>query len=388
MTIRIKSITVFCLLLMLGSCEKINDIVPAETCNRGDVTHTHSSRYQKLTNLLLSNGLVGGSFTIITPEGTWSSGIGKSDLKNNTKMTPCHTLRIGSVSKIFAAVAILKLQEQGKLNIDDKASKYLPQEFVKNIANAEKATIKQLLTHTSGIVEYSSFGNVLNILNLSIVKDSAEDNLRSIFGKKAAFEAGARDNYSNSNYLLLSLIIKNISGKSAYQYLNTEIFEPQGFNKIIASSTIPSSLARAYYDIYDNGKVVDRTEIENNAVGGEEMIDGGLIANSYDLAKFHEKLMTGKILSNASVKSMSEFRPITQDLGDLDFIKGYGLGMMSVETNFGMAIGHYGTVQSFNGMVFHFPDKKVTIAFIRNNDSSKLKKFIESKAFFDYFFQD
>jgi D-alanyl-D-alanine carboxypeptidase len=98
--------------------------------------------------------------------------------------------------------------------------------------------------------------------------------------------------------------------------------------------------------------------------------------------------MTGNILSESSLEALNDFRVITQDLGDLDFIKGYSLGMMKLETNHGTAIGHFGTVQSFNGMVFYFPEQKVTFSLIRNSESTKLKKFIESKAFFDYLFQD
>lgn len=373
---------------LLASCEKINETVPAQVCEKGSENHPNAAQYQKMADALLAQGVVGASLTVISPEGIWSKGIGKADLKNEADMTPCHTLRVGSVSKIFAATAILKLQEEGKLNIDDKASKYLPDEFARKVANADHATIKQLLSHTSGIVEYSTLSNVLQILNLSVVKHSAEENLRSIFGKKANFDVGKRDEYSNSNFLLLSLIIKRVTGLEAYEYVTKQILQPNGIDNVYASTVIPASLSRAYYDNNDNGIMLDRTEIENNAVGGANMLDGGIIANSYDLARFHEKLMTGKILSAASVLALTTFTPVTQDLEEnLKHIKGYSLGMMKLETNHGTAIGHYGTVQSFNGMVFYFPEQKVTVALIRNSDSDKIKKFVESKAIFDFLFE-
>jgi D-alanyl-D-alanine carboxypeptidase len=378
----------FFALLSLASCHKINETVPVQACEKGVKNHPNAARYQKLADALLAQGVVGASLTIISPEGIYSTGIGMADLKNKIPMTPCHTLRVGSVSKIFAATAILKLQEEGKLNITDKASKYLPAEFSKNIANADQATIKQLLNHTSGIVEYSTISNVLQILNLSVAKHSAEQNLRSIFGKKANFKVGERDEYSNSNFLLLSLIIRNVTGQSAYGYVTEVILRPNGLDNVYASMTPPVSLARAYYDKNDNGIVQDQTEIENNAVGGSDMVDGGLIANSYDLARFHEKLMTGKILSPVSLQALNTFTPITQDVGEgLKHIKGYSLGMMKLETNQGIALGHYGTVQSFNGMVYYFPQQKVTVALIRNSDSDKVKKFVESKAIFDFLFE-
>jgi D-alanyl-D-alanine carboxypeptidase len=375
-------------ILILTGCEKINETVPVQACEKGTNNHPGASRYQKLADALLAKGVVGASLTVISPEGIYSTGIGMADLKNKVKMTPCHTLRVGSVSKVLAATAILKLQEEGKLHMDDKASKYLPAEFANSISNANQATIRQLLNHTSGIVEYSSIANILQILNLSIVNYSAEENLRSIFGKKANFKAGERDEYSNSNFLLLALIIKKVSGQGAYEYITEKVLKPHGIDNVYASTAIPATLSRAYYDSNDNGIMLDRTEIENNAVGGENMVDGGMIANSYDLARFHEKLMTGKILSAASVQALNTFNPITQDLGEeLRHLKGYSLGMMKLETNFGPAIGHYGTVQSFNGMVFYFPQQQVTVALIRNSDSAKIKKFVESKEIFDFLFE-
>ncbi|MPR37236.1 serine hydrolase domain-containing protein [Salmonirosea aquatica] len=375
-------------LLTLASCEQIKETVPAQACEKGIKNHPNAARYQKLADALLAEGVVGASLTVITPEGTWSSGIGMADLKNKVKLTPCHTLRVGSVSKIFAATAILKLQEAGKLNLDDQAGRYLPAEFARNIANADQATIRQLLNHSSGIAEYSSLSNILQILNLSVVKHSAEENLRSIFGKKANFKVGERDEYSNSNFLLLALIIKKVTGLSAYGYITEHLLKPNGFENLYASASVPSSLSRAYYDSNDNGFMLDLTEIENNAVGGADMLDGGMIANSYDLARFHEKLMTGQLLSAASTQALHAFTPVTQDVGeDLKHIKGYSLGLMKLETNQGVAIGHYGTVHSFNGMVFYFPQQKVTIALIRNSDSAKIKKFVESKEIFDYLFQ-
>jgi D-alanyl-D-alanine carboxypeptidase len=387
-----QKISIHALLLtafLFASCEKITEAVPAQVCGKGIGNHPYAARYQKMADALLARGVVGASLTVISPEGIWSQGIGKADLKHKVDMTPCHTLRVGSVSKIFAATAILKLQEEGRLNIDDRAAKYLPGEFSKNIANADRATVRQLLNHTSGIVEYSSLSNVLQILNLSVVRHSAEENLRSIFGRKANFKVGEKDGYSNSNYLLLSLIIEQVTGRVAYEYVTEQILRPNGIDNVYASTTIPASLSRAYYDNNDNGIVMDRTEIENNAVGGAGMLDGGMIANSYDLARFHEKLMKGQILSAASVQALNTFMPVTQDVGeDLRHIKGYSLGLMKLETNHGPAIGHYGTVQSFNGMVFYFPEQKLTVALIRNSDSAKIKKFVESRELFDFLFEE
>lgn len=385
----IKIYAVVFALFLCVSCEKINETVPASPCTKGNSNHPLAGRYQKMIDKLLQTGVTGVSATVISPEGTWSSGNGMADLAHNTALTPCHTLRMGSISKVFASATILKLQEEGLLNINDKAGKYIPKEITKHIANADEVTIKQLLNHTSGIVDYLGFNTTLKILNQSVVKKSAEENLVFIYGKKADFKPGEGQNYSNSNYLMLSLVVKYLTGKSAYQVVNEKVIKPLQLNNIYADTKLPSTLARGYYDIYDNGFMKDLTEIDNNAVGGQDMLDGGLIANTYDLAAFLKALMNGNVLSDKSMAQMQTFIDITQELPEeLKYIKQYGLGLMKIETDYGTAIGHYGHVHSFWGMVYYFPQQKVTIAMLTNGYSTKNNKAAESKEIFNYLFED
>ncbi|MBP1683660.1 MAG: hypothetical protein H6Q27_1227 [Ignavibacteriaceae bacterium] len=305
--IKISTLALF--ILFSVSCEKIDEAVPEQLCDKGDVNHPDKAKYQNLINKILETGVPGVSMTVITPDGIWSGSGGKADLKYNIDLTPCHILRIGSVSKIFCAAAILKLQDEGKLNINDKASKYI------------------------------------------------------------------------------SLIIKNISGKNANDVVFEKLVQPLGLQNIYMSTKIPSMLSRGYSDVHDDGKVIDATEIDNNAVGGQDMLDGGLMANSYDLAIFLKALLEGEILSAGSLGQMETFEDITQDLGpDLSHLKQYGLGLMKLETEHGIAIGHYGSVHCFNSLVYYFPQQKVTVAIIRNGDSARSKKFFESKELFNYLF--
>jgi D-alanyl-D-alanine carboxypeptidase len=384
-----KAITISVFIVSISSCEKIKEIVPTATCTKGIQNHPNAARYQKMLNKIMASGVPGLSLTIISPEGTWSSTGGKADLKNNISLSPCHILRLGSVSKLFCATTIMKLQDEGKLHINDLASKYIPSALIDKIPNGNKVTIKQLLNHNAGIPEYSNLANNLGILNLTIAKQSAEQNLLSISKKKADFEVGSEMLYSNSNYLLLSEIIKNIGGKPANEVVKEKILKPFTFENIFMSDDKVPYQTRGYYDINDNGYMHDHTEIDNNAVGGAGMLDGGILANSTDLASFLNGLMTGKILSASAFSQMQEFNIITQELPEeLKYIKEYGLGLMKLETNHGTAIGHFGTVHCFNSMAFYFPSQKVTVAMIRNGESTKIKKFLESKEIFDLLFED
>lgn len=389
LAIKKLAIKSFVLLLIFAgsSCEKIKTPAPELPCSKGMSNHPGQGKYKSLITKILETGVPGVSMTVITPDGTWSGCGGKADLKNNINLSPCHTLRVGSVSKLFCSVMILKLQDQGLLNIDDYANKYIPHAITDKVPNGNEVTIKQLLKHTAGIPEYSSFQNVSDIKNLSVKKLSAEENLKTIYRKKADFAPGTAMNYSNSNFLMLSLVIKYVTGRNANDAVEDQIIRPLGLENIFTSTKVPPSLSRGYMDQHDNGHMIDNTEIDNNAVGGQDMLDGGMIANSYDLATFFREVVNGHVISNAALTQMETFTDITQELPpELSHLTQYGLGLMKVETDQGIAIGHYGSVYCFNGMVYHFPKQNVTVALIRNGDTHHAKLFFESKELFNYLF--
>lgn len=362
-------------LFSLGSCrEELGSAQPLPNCPLTNTTHPKAANYQKIIDKFMAAGAVGVSVTVRTPEGTWSATAGKADLANHIDLSPCHTLGIGSISKTFTAATVLKLQEEGKLNINDLASKYLPDEYVKNIHNLNKATIKQLLQHTSGIRDYLGLVGLLNIHNQSVKAQSAQENLKTIFGKKALFEVGTDWSYSNSNYLILALIIEKIGNKSAFETVTEKVLQPLKLQNTYASTTRPASLSRGYYDSFNNGMMRDLTKFDGFAVGGQDILDGGMVSNSYDLALFMEALKTGKLLSAASIALMESPTNI-QVKGipeNLSYIKDYGLGLFLLDIEGKKGVGHGGNVHCFNAVAYYFPEQKVSIAIALNSYSSKL----------------
>lgn len=361
------------LVLILSSCEKITEAAPAQTnCSVENKKHPKAAKYQQIVDKFLKAGTVGVSITVRTPEGVWSSASGKADLKNNIDLSPCHTLRIGSISKTFTSTTILKLQEEGKININDLASKYLPDEF-KNIANLDKATVRNLLQHTSGVPEYLGIKGILDITNGTYKKRSAAESMRSVLKSKAQFEVGKDWSYANSNFLLLALIIENVTKKPAYEVVTEKVIKPLGLKNTYASTTIPSNLARGYYDFMNNGLMKDQTEIDHDAVGGQDMLDGGMISNPYDLALFMEALNTGKILSEKSLVEMKKLSGFTGKApAGLEYINDYGLGLFLLDIDGKKGFGHGGNVQCFNGLAYYFPEQKVSISILVNSYSKKI----------------
>ncbi len=389
MNMHLKFLLVVCSLLALFTdCEKTDDaqaIYDASILE--NEAHPHAAAYQQIISDFLESGVPGVSVTVRSPEGVWSKCGGKADLKNNIDLSPNHTLRIGSMTKLFTATTLLLLQDEGLLDMNDKINQYIPASITNHIANANEVTIRQLLNHTSGIRDYLGLKSTLGILNLSIQRYSAEENLHLIYDKKARFAPGEGEEYCNSNYLLAALVIKYATGQAANTIVQEKIMDSYGLQNTFVSTAEPSTLSRSYYAIYDKGYMKDVTEIDRNAVGGEDMLDGGLISNSYDLALFLETLLTGQILSENAMNQLQTFIKVTQDLGDMNYITQYGLGLMYMETDHGICMGHYGYVYGFNGVFLYYPDDEITLAVLINGYSGDIAKVLGSQAVFQHLFE-
>lgn len=384
----VKVLALAILVILTMCCKKNKEGVENEPCGIGANHHPNSSKYQRIVDKFMEAGASGVSVTVISPQGTWSGTGGKADVQNNINLTPCNTLRIGSMSKVFTAATVLKLQEAGVLNITDKINKYVPRSITDHIANANDVTIEQCMDHRSGITDYLTASTISAILNLSIVKNSAEDNLKLIYGKSADFPPGENMVYSNSNYLLLSEVIKCATGKKAYDVVTEKIITPLQLQNTFASTTAPNTLSKSYYDTDNNGIMKDVTNLDNNAMGGEGELDGGIISNAYDVAKFLEALLTGKVVSQQSLTQMETFYDIPPGRLPLNlrYYKQYGLGLMKGETDHGTVIGHDGSVYGFIGKAFYFPEQKITMVILLNGFSNKVQAVLDAKETFNYLF--
>jgi D-alanyl-D-alanine carboxypeptidase len=349
------------------------------------VDHPDAEKYQRIVARFMEAGASGVSVTVRSPKGTWQGTGGYADKAKGIAMNPENTLRVGSISKVFTAVTILKLQEEGKLAITDKISKYLPAGVTSRIANAGEATIEQCLNHTSGVREYLDDETIEGIASGRIVKYSAAQNLALVYDKPADFPLG-KGNYCNTNYLLLSEIIRAVTGQSAYHIVREKAIEPVGLRNTSASVVLPASLTQSYFET--DGSMQEVTWVDNNAVGGEGQLDGGMISTSGDVAAFLEALLTGKILSPASLALMQTYQDIDPNTlpDELKYYKQYGLGLMKLETDHGTAIGHDGHVYGFVGKVFYLPEHQTTIAILLNGWSPSSVAVLNAKSTFNLLF--
>ncbi|WP_186786205.1 serine hydrolase domain-containing protein [Paenibacillus agilis] len=268
----------------------------------------------------------------------WAYASGEASIYDTRQVKADFHFRIGSVTKTFVATVILQLAEEGKLHLDDSVEKWLPGVVQGNGYDGSKITIRQLLNHTSGIANYTS----VSFIRDSIVKNpyhgyTPEELVRKGLAEAPLFAPGTNWSYSNTNYILAGLIIKQVTGETYAEQIKKRIIEPLQLNETsipLSSSYIPDQHARGYFK--ENGKFIDMTEL--NPSWGDAA--GDMISTTADLNTFFSTLLGGKLLKAESLQQM---------LTGVDTPVGkYGLGIYETKLASGNSIwGHSGGIHGF-----------------------------------------
>ena len=253
---------------------------------------------------------------------------GYSEKGLKTKNFILTRFQIASASKIFTAISILKLAEKGMLNLDDDVTSiltYLPDKF-------QSVTIKQLLTHTSGIGDYMEDGkdedntrlwSEIPVYNMK----TPADFLPLIIEKEKEFEPGERFEYNNAGYILLGLVIEKLSEMTYIDFVRFNIFNPAGMSDsgYFMMNMLPTRTAYGYIKQQD-GKF--RNNIyEVPIIGGA---DGGAYVTAVDMGKFWNALIRYQILGEEMTKEIFKIQTDTQD-DKLGY--GYGIWIEKNEIN-------------------------------------------------------
>ena len=303
-------------------------------------------------------------------EGWWASAQGYANLEKKIPMQNCHLQYIQSISKMYIAVEILQLKEQGKIELDLPITKYLPLRYGRYIKGAEKITVRMLLNHTSGVAEYNTNTSFISQVILHPLNNfSSEDCLKSIDGAQPQFLAGAKYLYTNTNYLLLALIGDAITGDHA-AFIKKNIFQPLGLinsyygkgHEYLKNLYLPES----YWDVLNIGKPVNITPFQQVTVVSSKG-DDGIVCTTTDAIKFLKGLMEGKLLNAESMKEMMTF--VKDEKGN----NRYGMGMIYFDLGGIPAYGHGGGGVGAGCGLLYIPSHKIYL-FISTN----LGVFVES----------
>jgi len=273
-----------------------------------------------------------------------SKGYGSANLEWEIPNSPSTKFRLASVTKQFTAASILLLEERGKLKVEDPVKKYMADAP----AAWDKITIFHLLTHTSGIPNFTSFPDYRSTRATPATPESLVARFRN---KPLEFQPGEKWNYSNSGYVLLGYLIEKISGQSYAEFVLQNIFNPLGMKDsgYDSNSAIIAHRAAGYTPAVKgpvNAGFV-HTTIPFSA--------GALYSTTEDLLKWEQGLFGGKVLSSASLEKMTA--PFKRD---------YAFGL-EVSTNHGYkVIEHDGGTEGFNTQLSYYPDDKLVVAVLGN----------------------
>jgi D-alanyl-D-alanine carboxypeptidase len=324
--------------------------------NAQELSSELRGKIDKLANDALAKSGVPSASVAVVKDGkiVYLNAYGSARLEPKTPATPGMRYSIGSISKQFTAVAMLLLQEQGKLSLDDKVAKFIP-----DLTRANEVTIRQLLSHTSGYQDYWPQDYVMPMMLQPV---TAAKILDMWARKPLDFDPGTKWQYSNTNYVIAGVIIEKVSGKPLLQFLQEKVFAPLGLSSVAniderkLGDTDPTGYMR-----YALGPL----RVAPKEGPGWLFAAGELAMTAEDLAKWNISIMDQKLLRPASYRELEREAQLNNGLGTR-----YGLGV-SLATEAGhRAVSHGGEVSGFVSESIVFPDERVSVVALTNQDAS------------------
>lgn len=296
-----------------------------------------------------NNGFFGSVLVAKDGKVLIDEGYGYSDVDQLTMNKPQTKFAIGSVTKQFVATAIMQLSEKGLISVEDKVSKYFP-----DFPNGDLITIHHLLTHTSGIVNFTELPEFL--INTDEL-EGPTDVLELVMDKELLFNPGETFSYCNTNYLMLGLIVEDISGMPYEDYLRKNIFEPLNMNRTGFAYEEANKIQDATaYSGHLEVSIVDDEVILSNAYGA-----GSIYSTVEDLYRWEQALNTQEIIKSETIEAM--FGEHIDMLGSGEY---YGYGWMSADLGFDRIIFHGGNTLGFTAELTRLVDSNLSIIILSN----------------------
>lgn len=294
----------------------------------------------------------------------WKTAFGVADLKTNQHIVTSDKMRIGSITKTFTGTVLLQLVDEGKLTLRDKLSNFFP-----DYPNAQNITIEEVGNMRSGIYNYSEDETFVDEMLKNMSKAFTPQELISISEKHAAYFApDSGFHYSNTNYILLGLIIEKLTGNTLEREIQNRILSPLGMNETTfeLNSTFPDPHAQGY--LYMDSTSAEPTDVTNlNPSWG--WAAGAMISTLGDLQLYAKPLATGQLLS---AKTQADrltwgkvFIPTSGGWADKPLNYGFAIA------DFDGAFGHNGGIPGFNSFMGYIPEKDATVIVLCNMQDNK-----------------
>ena len=364
----------FSVLILSLSCKKADISRPiALDCPLEDAAtyraNPKSAQYQAIIEEYVKKGLSGIILLVKDDNGFYIGSAGMADIKEGIKLQPCHISKIASITKFMLGVCTMKLQEQGFLSLDDPISKYISKDKLDKISNGnEPLTVRNLMNHTTGIYDViDDQGFYLQVLNDPAKHWTTDDLLKYVYGKPALFAFNPPDTagYSNTNYILLKLVVEAANQKSSSKILHEILIDPLGLTDTYSFYDDPlpeGKIAQGYFDLYNNCNLENLTNWNTGSGNGY----GGVYSTVWDMYTFMDALFVQKtILTQASLDQMLVFHHTIESRKQLgvscfkDFID---IGDPTKD----YAWGHRGRDLSYSADLDYFPEHNAIMSMIVN----------------------
>ena len=314
-----------------------------------------AAKIDKIANDALAKSGVPSASVAVVRDGklAYAKAYGHERLDPETPATSAMRYSIGSISKEFTAAAILMLQQQGKLNLDDKIAKFFP-----DLTDADRITIRQILSHTSGYQDFWPQDYLMPMMKQS----TTPGHIMDVWARKPLdFLPGSQWQYSNTGYVIAGAIVEKVTGQIPFEFLQQHVFPQLGITDAYDTNVhaLPDTDARGY----------SRFALGPLRPSQKEGVDwmfgaGELAMTASDLAKWDIAMIEQTLLQPASWRAMQ-----TEVLLDNGLGSGYGLGVFVGKMDGHRMISHDGEVMGFTAGNTIFPDDKVAVVVLTNQDA-------------------
>ena len=287
--------------------------------------------------------------------------MGLADLNEETPVQNGQPFRIGSLSKSFTAAAVLKLVDRGQIDLDAPITNYLG--LVNGYLPLDDVTVRQAMNMSSGLPAYLDIPYLTGtILPNPEQSYSPEELLQHGFDSSPTLLSipGTEFSYTNTNYILLGMLIEEVSGLSYHDYLKQEFITPLRLDNttIALTDEHPDNLVRGYYDYNEDGNYEDWTEMNMSYVWSA----GCIISTAEDIATWMDQLAKGYLFSTERQIDLFEGHTIVEGV---DYTAG-------IVVDDAFAIGHNGTVIGYHADAWYNPELDVTVAVLSNTNAPLL----------------
>lgn len=276
---------------------------------------------------------------------------GYADLEHGSRAETATNYRLASVSKQFTAAAILLLMQDGALSLDDPVRRWLPE----LPAATERVTLRQLLTHTGGLVDYE------DLMPADMQGQLSDADVLALLSHadRTLFPPGSAYRYSNSGYVLLGLVVERASGEGLATFLKRRIFDPLGMahTLLYEAGKGPEVAGRGYGYSFLDGRWIRTDQSPTSATRG----DGGIYSSVDDLARWDAALYDDRLLTDAS-RTLA-FTPHVRVTGE-PYTAHYGFGWRIT----GETLWHSGESIGFRNVIVRYPRRHLTVVLLTNRN--------------------